>query len=72
MGLDLPSWFGGAAITETIFAWPGMGRLYVEAVFGRDYPILMANLMLTAALVVAGNLLADLLYALFDPRIKYE
>jgi peptide/nickel transport system permease protein len=72
MGLDLPSWFGGAAITETIFAWPGMGRLYVEAVFGRDYPILMANLMLTAVLVVAGNLLADTLYALFDPRIKYD
>ncbi|MGE5507278.1 MAG: ABC transporter permease [Chitinophagales bacterium] len=72
MGLDLPSWFGGAAITEAIFAWPGMGRLYVEAVFSRDYPILMANLMLTAVLVVGGNLLADLLYAFFDPRIKYE
>lgn len=72
MGLDLPTWFGGAAITEAIFAWPGMGRLYVEAVFSRDYPILMANLMLTAFLVVAGNLLADLLYAFFDPRIKYE
>ncbi|MGE5552722.1 MAG: ABC transporter permease [Betaproteobacteria bacterium] len=72
MGLDLPSWFGGAAITETIFAWPGMGRLYVEAVFGRDYPVLMANLMFTAVLVVVGNLLADILYALLDPRIKYD
>jgi peptide/nickel transport system permease protein len=72
MGLDLPSWFGGAAITESIFAWPGMGRLYVSAVFSRDYPILMASLMFTAALVVFGNLLADILYALFDPRIKYD
>lgn len=72
MGLDLPTWFGGAAITETIFRWPGMGRLYVNAVFGRDYPVLMGSLMLTAVLVVFGNLLADILYAVFDPRIKYE
>lgn len=72
MGLDLPAWFGGAAITESIFNWPGMGRLYVGAVFSRDYPILMAVLILTAVLVVFGNLLADILYALFDPRIKYE
>lgn len=72
IGLDLPSWFAGAVITEAIFAWPGMGRLYVEATFGRDYPVLMANLLFTAVMVVAGNLLADILYALFDPRIKYE
>lgn len=72
MGLDLPAFFGGAAITEKIFAWPGMGRLYVDAVFSRDYPILMGVLMLTAILVVFGNLLADLTYGFLDPRIKYE
>ncbi len=72
VGLDLPRFFGGAALTEQIFAWPGMGRLFVEAVFSRDYPILMAHLMLSAFLVVAGNLVADILYGLLDPRIKYD
>lgn len=72
MGLDLPAFFGGAAITEKIFAWPGMGRLYVDSVFSRDYPILMGVLMLTATLVVLGNLLADITYGFLDPRIKFE
>lgn len=72
VGLDLPVFFGGAALTETIFSWPGMGRLFVDSAFGRDYPVLMAQLMLTAVLVVAGNLLADILYCVLDPRIKYE
>ena len=72
IGLDLPTFFGGAAITERIFAWPGMGRLYVDSIFTRDYPILMGVLMLTALLVVAGNLAADVLYAFLDPRIKYD
>lgn len=72
MGMEVPSWFGGAVITENVFAWPGMGRLYMDAVFSRDYPILMGSLMLTAVLVVVGNLLADIFYALADPRIKYD
>ena len=72
MGLDLPVFFGGAALTETIFAWPGMGQLFVDSVFSRDYPILMGVLMLTAVLVVIGNLLADLTYGLLDPRIQYD
>ena len=72
MGLDLPVFFGGAALTETIFAWPGMGQLFVESVFSRDYPILMGVLMLTAVLVVIGNLVADLTYGLLDPRIQYD
>lgn len=72
MGLDLPSFFGGAAITEKVFAWPGMGRLYVDSIGTRDYPVLMGVLMLTAVLVVAGNLLADVFYAYLDPRIKYD
>lgn len=72
MGLDLPALFGGATITERIFAWPGMGRLYFDAISTRDYPILMGVLMFTAVLVLLGNLVADVLYAYLDPRIKYD
>lgn len=72
MGLALPAIFGGAVITEQIFAWPGMGHLFVTSISSRDYPILMASLMLTAVTVVIGNLLADLFYGFLDPRIRYE
>ncbi len=70
LGMELPQLFGGAVITEQIFSWPGIGRLMVESVFGRDYPVLMALILITAVLVVLGNLLADLLYAVADPRVK--
>jgi peptide/nickel transport system permease protein len=53
-----------------IFAWPGMGRLIVDAVFQRDYPLIMASSFLIAVLVILGNLLADVLYAIADPRIR--
>ena len=69
-GLQLPMLFGGALVTETVFAWPGMGALFVQSLDSRDYPVLMAILMLTAVLVVGGNLLADILSALIDPRIR--
>ncbi len=72
MGLALPAIFGGAVITEQIFAWPGMGHLFVGSISSRDYPILMASLMLTATTVVFGNLLADLAYGFLDPRIRYD
>jgi peptide/nickel transport system permease protein len=71
LGLSIPSLIGGAAITETIFSYPGLGRLYVEAVSQRDYPVVMAGTMIGAVAVVIGNLLADVLYAVVDPRIKY-
>jgi peptide/nickel transport system permease protein len=71
-GLSLPFLLGGATIIETIFAWPGMGRLTVEAVGGRDYPIIMATTMIAATLTVLGNLLADLMYAVVDPRVSLE
>lgn len=71
LGLSLPDLFGGAFIIETIFAWPGMGRLGVSAVFSRNYPVVMAITMLTALLIVIGNLIADIGYAMADPRIKY-
>jgi len=72
MGLDLPALFSGAVVTESIFGWPGMGRLFLSALNNRDYPLQMAGLIISAALLIAGSLLADLTYAALDPRIKYE
>lgn len=72
MGLDLPALFSGAVVTESIFGWPGMGRLFLSALNNRDYPLQMAGLMISAALLITGNLLADLTYAALDPRIRYR
>jgi peptide/nickel transport system permease protein len=69
-GLQLPLVFSGALVTETVFTWPGMGRLFVDSLGYRDYPVLMGILMLSALLVVAGNLLADVVYAVIDPRVQ--
>jgi peptide/nickel transport system permease protein len=71
-GLALPFLVGGAAVVEKIFAWPGMGALAVDAVGARDYPVIMATSMIAAVLVVAGNLLADVLYAVVDPRVSFD
>jgi peptide/nickel transport system permease protein len=71
-GMSLPFLLGGATIIETIFAWPGMGRLTVSAVGGRDYPIIMATVTIAAVLTVLGNLLADITYAAVDPRVSYD
>ena len=72
MALDLAGLFSGAVITETIFAWPGIGRLFVQAMFARDYPLLMGILLLGSVMVVVFNLVADLLYGVLDPRVRYE
>jgi peptide/nickel transport system permease protein len=72
LGLYLPFLLSGAVVTETIFAWPGMGRLTIDAIFARDYPIVMATNLIAGVMVVAGNLLADILYGVVDPRIRYE
>jgi peptide/nickel transport system permease protein len=69
-GLQLPLVFSGALVTETVFTWPGMGRLFVDSIGYRDYPVLMGLLMLTAMLVIIGNLVADLVYATIDPRVR--
>ncbi|MEE9246280.1 MAG: ABC transporter permease subunit, partial [Gemmatimonadota bacterium] len=61
-----------AVLIEKVFAWPGMGLLAVEAVGGRDYPVILATSMIAAVLVILGNLLADVTYALVDPRVSYE
>ena len=71
-GLSLPFLLGGAVIIETIFAWPGMGRLAVLAIQARDYPVILATTMIAAVLTVIGNLVADVTYALVDPRVSYE
>jgi len=70
-GLMLPSFIGGAAITEKIFSWPGIGSLFIDSAFQRDYPVIMALTVISAVMVVIGNLIADILYAIFDPRIEY-
>ncbi|MBI3538356.1 MAG: ABC transporter permease [Chloroflexi bacterium] len=70
--LQIPSLFGGAIITETIFAYNGMGRLFINALTRGDYPVLMIFLLITAILVVVANLIADLLYTVVDPRIRYS
>lgn len=68
----LPGIFGGAIITETIFSWPGMGRLYFLALGDYDYPVAMAILFITAVLTVTATLIRDILYTLLDPRIRYK
>jgi peptide/nickel transport system permease protein len=72
LGLYLPFLFSGAVFIEVIFAWPGMGRVIVDAIFQRDYPLVMATSFVFAVIVVLGNLVADVLYAVADPRIRYD
>jgi peptide/nickel transport system permease protein len=70
IALDLPMLFSGAVITESIFAWPGMGRLFLESAFRFDYAVLMGVVTISAGLIIVSNLLADVLYAWLDPRIR--
>jgi peptide/nickel transport system permease protein len=70
LGLSLPALFSGAVFVEAIFAWPGVGQLLVQAVQERDYPVVMAAATISSILVVTGNLLAELLVAVVDPRIR--
>jgi peptide/nickel transport system permease protein len=70
MALSLPGLFGGAVITETIFSWNGMGKLIIESVRGSDYYVAMATLLMLAALTLFFNFVADMMYAVVDPRIK--
>ncbi len=71
-GLELPALLGGALVTETVFTWPGMGRLFLDSLGYRDYPVVMGILMVSALLVLLGNLLADILCAVADPRIRLD
>jgi peptide/nickel transport system permease protein len=71
IGLEIPFLFSGAIVTETIFSWPGIGKLTIDATTQFDYPVLMGVLLITSLVVVLANLLADVAYAVVDPRIKY-
>ncbi|HZO71071.1 MAG TPA: ABC transporter permease [Ktedonobacteraceae bacterium] len=72
VAIDFGAVAGGAVITEGIFAWPGMGNLFLDSLNKRDFPVLLATLVLSATLVVVFNLVADILYAVMDPRIRYS
>jgi ABC-type dipeptide/oligopeptide/nickel transport system permease component len=72
IGLQFGTLLGGAVVTETIFAWPGVGRLAVQSIFVRDYPVVQAGVLVLALVFVAINLLVDLLYGTLDPRIRHE
>jgi peptide/nickel transport system permease protein len=72
IGLSFPFLLGGSVIAERIFSWPGMGSLMVESIFTRDYPVVLAINFIVSVMVILGNLLADLGYALLDPRIAYS
>ena len=68
-GLQAGYLVGGSVLIETVFAWPGIGRLAFEAVVGRDYPVLLGVFIVTSIMVIAFNLLTDVVYTLVDPRI---
>ena len=72
VGLSLPGLFGGAVIVESIFAWNGIGRLTIEAVQRRDYTLIMGTTLMFAVLTVVANLLADVSYAIIDPRVRLD
>jgi len=71
-GLQIPTLLSGALVTETVFTWPGMGRLFLDSLSYRDYPVVMGILMFSAVMVLVGNMLADTLYAVCDPRIRLD
>ena len=72
LGLQFASLLGGTVIVETIFAWPGIGRLAVNAISRRDYPVIMGTVLVFSAVFVIVNLLVDVIYTYVDPRIKYD
>ena len=71
-GIDIPILLGGAVVTETIFAWPGMGRLFIDHLNRYDLPVVMGILMLISIAVILSQLLTDIVYAWLDPRIRYD
>jgi peptide/nickel transport system permease protein len=72
MGLQFGTLLSGAVVTETVFSWPGIGRLAIQAIYNRDYPVVQASVFIAAAFFVVINVVVDLLYTFLDPRIRYE
>ena len=71
-GFDIGGLFGGAVLIEQIFTWPGMGELSLNATLNRDYPLILGTTLLFAVMVLIGNLVADILLAISDPRVRYD
>jgi peptide/nickel transport system permease protein len=72
LGPQITGLLGGSVITETIWSWPGLGRMFVEANFKRDYPVVLAGFVIGTLAVILGNMLSDVLYAVFDPRVRFS
>jgi peptide/nickel transport system permease protein len=72
IGMSLGLMFAGSVLTETVFSWPGLGRLTYDSIFNRDYPVLMGIFIFVSVAITAANLLTDLVYCLLDPRIRYD
>lgn len=72
MGLQFGALLGGAVVTETVFSWPGIGRLAIQGIYNRDYPVVQASVFVAAIIFVVVNFVIDLLYTILDPRIRYE
>ncbi len=72
MGLQFGALLSGAVVTETVFSWPGIGRLAIQGIYNRDYPVVQASVFIAAAFFVMINFVVDLLYTILDPRIRYE
>jgi ABC-type dipeptide/oligopeptide/nickel transport system permease component len=72
VGLQFGLLLGGAVLTETVFAWPGLGRLIFDSITARDYPVIQGTILIFALLYILVNLMVDLLYAFVDPRIRYD
>jgi len=72
IGLQFGSLLGGTVLTETVFAWPGLGRLLVSSMLARDYPVIQGAILIFALLFVLTNLIVDMLYAYFDPKVRYD
>lgn len=72
IGMEIPSLFGGSVIIEQMFSWPGLGLMTMNAILGRDYPVIMAVCLLSAVVVLIGNLITDILYAVVDPTVTYH
>jgi peptide/nickel transport system permease protein len=72
VGLQAGALLGGSVVVETVFAWPGMGRLTADAILRRDYPVVQAGVLVIALIIVLVNLLVDLIYSILDPRISFK
>jgi peptide/nickel transport system permease protein len=72
IGLKVGALLGGAILTETVFAWPGIGRLLIKAIYNRDYPLVQGVVFIIAVLFILVNIIVDYLYAYIDPRIRFD